>query len=240
MATELHNFLAQTVAERIDPNKLMKLKKEFNGVLQLLAPVRRFAPRIYIGGVYDKQIEINTYADMDIHIYYPYDLKDHIREIAEYAFELVSKKFETRSLGLLYRITINEDFDIDIVSGRAEDPEYGYSLLYDPETSTRQTGKLKEQLDLIRNARAMLKLVKLWKRHKLLIWDSTKLEKSEMPYFLKRKDLNDYGIAFQQWLLINMELKKKFAGQYEVQRFLAAGEETLKAVKDKFWMRTIY
>ncbi len=240
MATELHNFLAQTVAERIDPNKLMKLKKEFNGVLQALAPVRRFAPRIYIGGVYEKQIEINTYADMDIHIYYPYDLQDHIREIAEYAFELVSKKFETRSLGLLYRITISEDYDIDFVSGRAEDPEYGYSLLYDPETNQRQTGKLQEQLNLIRNARVMLRLVKLWKRHKLLIWDSAKLEKSEMPYFLKRKELNDYGIALQQWLLVNMELKKKFAGQYEVQRFLAAGEETLKAVKDKFWMRTIY
>lgn len=240
MATELHNFLAQTVAERIDPHKLMKLKKEFDGVLQLLAPVRRFAPRIYIGGVYEKRIEINTYADMDIQIYYPYDLQDHIREIAEYAFELVSKKFETRSLGLLYRITINEDYDIDIVSGRAEDADYGYSLLYDPETNQRQTGKLQEQLNLIRNARAMLRLVKLWKRHKLLIWDSAKIEKSEMPYFLKRKELNDYGIALQQWLLINMELKKKFGGQYEVQRFLAAGEETLKAVKDKFWMRTIY
>jgi hypothetical protein len=105
MATELHNFLAQTVAERIDPNKLMKLKKEFNGVLQALAPVRRFVPRIYIGGVYEKQIEINTYADMDIHIYYPYDLQDHIREIAEYAFELVSKKFETRSLHRHHIIT---------------------------------------------------------------------------------------------------------------------------------------
>ena len=240
MATELHNFLAQTVAERIDPHKLMKLRKEFDGVLQALSPVRKYAPRIYIGGVYEKRIEINTYADMDIHIYYPYDLQDHIREIAEYAFELVSKKFETRSLGLLYRITINEDYDIDFVSGRAEDSEYGYSLLYDPETNQRQTGKLQEQLNLIRNARSMLRLVKLWKRHKLLIWDSTKLEKSEMPYFLKRKELNDYGIAFQQWLMINMELKKKFAGQYEVQRFLAAGEETLKAVKDKFWMRTIY
>ena len=61
-----------------------------------------------------------------------------------------------------------------------------------------------------------------------------------MPFFLKRKDLNDYGIALQQWLLINMELKKKFGGQSEAQHFLAAGEETLKAVKDKFWIRTIY
>lgn len=240
MANDLHTFLANLVAERIDPNKLMKLRREFDGVLQLLAPVRKFAPRIYIGGVYDKRIEINTYADMDIHIYYPYDLKDHIREVAEYAFELVSKKFETRSLGLLYRITINEDYDIDFVSGRAEDPNYEYSLLYDPETNTRQTGKLVEQMNLIRNARAMVKIAKLWKRNKLIVWDSTKLEKSEMPFFLKRKDLNDYGIALQQWLLINMELKKKFGGQSEAQHFLAAGEETLKAVKDKFWIRTIY
>ncbi|HMV43306.1 MAG TPA: hypothetical protein PK079_04745 [Leptospiraceae bacterium] len=240
MSAELHNFLVQTVKERIEPNKLMKLKKEFDGVLQALSPVKRFGPRIYIGGVYEKRIDINTYADMDIHIYYPYDLQDHIREIAEYAFELVSKKFETRSLGLLYRITISEDYDIDFVSGRAEDPEYGYSLLYDPETNQRQTGKLKEQLDLIRNARSMLKLVKMWKRNKLLMWDSAKLEKSEMAYFLKRKDLNDYGIALQQWLLINMELKKKFAGQYEVQKFIGACEESLKAMKDNFWIRTIF
>lgn len=218
----------------------MKLKREFEGVLHALAPVNRFSPRLYIGGVHERKIEINTYLDLDIHIYFPHDLKDHIREVNEYAFELVAKKFETRSLGLLYRITISEDFDIDIIPGKAEDPNFEYSLLYDPETNQRQTGKLVEQLNLIRNARALLKLVKLWKRHKLLIWDSTKLEKSEMPYFLKKKELNDYGIAFQQWLMINMELKKKFISQYEVQRFLAAGEETLKAVKDKFWMRVIY
>ena len=49
MANDLHTYLANLVAERIDPNKLMKLRREFDGVLQLLAPVRKFAPRIYIG-----------------------------------------------------------------------------------------------------------------------------------------------------------------------------------------------
>lgn len=72
------------------------------------------------------------------------------------------------------------------------------------------------------------------------MWDPAKLEKSEMPYFLKRKDLNDYGLAFQQWLQISVELKKKLGNNLEVQRFMAAGEESLKAIKDKFWIRTIY
>lgn len=240
MTDNLHTFLAQVVAERIEPNKLMKLRRELDGVLQALSPVKRFAPRIYIGGIYEKRININTYADMDIHIYYPYDLQDHIREVAEYAFELVVKKFPTRSLGLLYRITLSEDYDIDIVSGRAEDPNFEYSLLFDPEVNQRRTGKLIEQMNLIRNARAMVKIAKLWKRNKLLMWDSTSLEKSEMAYFLKRKELNDYGLALQQWLLIHMELRKQLGNSYDNLHFLAAGEETLKAVNDKFWMRTIY
>lgn len=241
MASDFHNFMVQVAAERVEPNKLLKLKKEFDGVLQCLSPMKKYAPRIYIGGIHERRIEINTYSDMDIQIFFPVDLRDHIREVNEYAYELVAKKFDTRTLGIIYRVSLSEDYDIDIVCGKAEDYNYEYGLLYDPETNERQTGKLNDQVHTNRNARILVKLVKQWKRHKLLNWDSLKLEKSELPYFLKKKNLlKDYGEAFYNWLLDTMAVKKKTMNQYETQRFIAAGEETLKAIKEKFWIRTIY
>ena len=96
---------------------------------------------------------------------------------------LFQKKFETRSLGLLYRITINEDYDIDFVSGRAEDPEYGYSLLYDPETNQRQTGKVQGTIKSYPQRQShVLRLVKLWKLAQTFNMGFCKIRKSRNAF----------------------------------------------------------
>jgi hypothetical protein len=237
--SELNDFILRTVADRVDFGKLTKLKKEFFGVLETLQPVKKFAPRIYIGNELDKK-EINTYTDMSIQIYFPLTLKDHISEVVEFVVENIQKKYTVRSLGILYRISLGEDFDIDIYTGRAEDPEFEYTLTYDLEKKQRFTTKLEDMRKQFVQARILTKAIRIWKRHKLLNIDYFKLEKSYADKYAKMKPISDYGKEFEEFLKATVKDMKTLGLTYENKKVLDASEESLQAIQDRFWMKVLF
>ena len=237
--SELNDFIIKTVADRIDFAKLTKLKKEFSGVLETLQPIRKFVPRIYIANELEKR-EINTYTDMGIQIYFPHTLKDHISEVVEFVVEQIQKKYSVRNLGIIYRISLGEDFDIDIHTGRAEDPEYEYTLTYDLEKKQRFTTKLEDMRKQFVQARILTKAIRLWKRHKLLNIDFIKLEKSYVDKYSKMKPSSDFGKEFEDFLKSTVKDMKTLGLNYENKKVLDAAEESLQAIQDRFWMKVLF
>lgn len=234
-----HQFLINSLNERIEFNKLMKLKKEFANVIQLLSPIHRFAPKVLIAGEEDIKKEINFYPEMNIQIYFPHVLEDHIRETTEFVIEQVNKKYLVKELGFIHRILLGEEFDIDITVARAEDPEFNFILFYNLADAKRHTAKFIEQKIQIQNTRNILKLLKIWKRNKLINFDFVALEKNTAIQFFSSKPTNDYSIVLTSYLADIKKLLEKAGLNNETRRLVSAIEETIQAIGEKFFMKIL-
>ncbi len=240
MSSDFHNFLVQSLNERIEFNKLMKLRKEFQNVLDTLKPVEKFGVKFFYSGNGEVKSEINFYSELHLQIFFPYIIKDHIQQVTEFVFELLVKKYEVRNLSYLYRVVLGEDFDIDVLVGKSEDEKNEYALLIDLEKNLRHTGKLLDFVNKAQHARSILKIIRLWKKHKLLNWDSIALEKSEMGFAIKNASNKNYGEVFESWLKNTLVEKSKPPSSNINKKIILAVEESLLAIQDKFWMKVLY
>ncbi len=236
---EAHQFLLNSLNERIEFNKLMKVKKEFANVINLLSPIHRFSPKVFVSGEENLKKEINFYTEMNIQIYFPHFLEDHIREITEFVIEQLNKKYLVKELGFIHRILLGEEFDIDITVARAEDPELNFVLFYNLADSKRYTAKFLEQKIQIQNTRNIMKLIKVWKRNKLINFDFQQLEKSIAIHFFSSKPTNDYSIALASYLISLKVLLEKAGLNNESRKLISSVEETILAIQENFFMKIL-
>jgi hypothetical protein len=237
--SEVHQFLKQSLFERIEFNKLMKLKKEFANFLDTVSPIHKFSPKVFIAHEEDLKKEINFYPEMIVQIYFPTVIEDHIREINEFVVEMVQKRFTIKSLGFMHRVILGEEFDFDFTVARVEDYDFNFVLFYNLEDSKRFTSKLNDQIEQSIHTRNVLKLLKVWKRNKMLNFDLAILEKPNAIQFFTNKPFQDYSVVLSNYFKKWKEGILKVGVNKESKKIISAIDESIQAIDEKFYTKIL-
>lgn len=162
----LEDLLAAQTLTDADLKPLRTLRERVEKCLSAL-PGR--TPRFYYGGSYGKKTMIRERYDLDIVIYWPQAPSYTIKEI----YDMVGRQLKTEwstthPKTVCWEINFQGNFHIDIVPGRALDPNFVEANLHRTDTGTTLKTSLKTHIDTVKDSgrRDAIRLLKLWREKK--------------------------------------------------------------------------
>jgi hypothetical protein len=125
-------------------------------------------PRFYYGGSYGKKAMIRERYDLDIVVYWPHDCDYTIKGIYDAVGSQLQQEWYAHEKTVCWEMNFNGGFHIDVVPGRALDPNYFAANLYRTDRGTTLKTSLKTHIDTVKDSgrRDAIRLLKLWRERK--------------------------------------------------------------------------
>jgi hypothetical protein len=123
-------------------------------------------PRFYYAGSYGKRTIIRQRYDLDIVMYWPNTASYSIQGIYEAVGDVLKKNWDyVNSKTVSWELPFQGGFHIDVVPGRALDPQFFEANLHRTDTGTTLKTSLKTHISTVRNSgrRDAIRLLKLWR-----------------------------------------------------------------------------
>lgn len=206
-----HQYLISVLnSQKMPDDEITALKALRNEIEVNLRAFHGNYIRFYYGGSYGKNTMIQAAFDLDIVMCFPSDERRTLRELFISVREsLKSFGYFVKPKNVALRLPGNNDFHLDIVPARAFDDSFQFLNLYRSETGTTRQTSIKAHIDSVRSsgAREIIKLIKLWRLHNNLPWQSFALEQTVIRA-LNREQKNDYGrcvLRVLQYITRNIE-----------------------------------
>lgn len=194
MANTFHKYLVNDVLPKyeVTPKVTATLQSIFQQVWnEDLQDTHQYNPRPYYGGSYAKDTMIKGSHDLDLVIYFPQNITNSVKEIAEYVKKRLSSKYGVYHHGVALQIKI-QGFDVDIVVGKAQDDTFEFADVYNSKDDKVMRSSLVTHIKFIENLQPIVRLMKIWRLHHGLNWHKLAMERSIVGA-LQNKDLSDYG-----------------------------------------------
>lgn len=161
----LKSLLSQQNLTDLELNTLRGLRDQIQQQLSAL----NGGPRFYYAGSYGKRTIIRQRYDLDIVMYWPNTADYTLKDIYDAVGSVLRKHWKrVNSKTVSWELPFEGGFHIDIVPGRALDPQYREANLYRTDTGTTLKTSLKAHIDTVRNSgrRDAIRLMKLWRERR--------------------------------------------------------------------------
>ena len=126
-------------------------------------------PRFYYGGSFGKRTMIRAGYDLDLVMYWPHTATYTIEDIYSAVGNVLKRNWKAvRSKTVAWELLFEGGFHIDVVPGRALDPQYYEANLHRTDRGTTLKTSLKKHIDTVRNSGRSdaIRLMKLWRVRK--------------------------------------------------------------------------
>jgi hypothetical protein len=167
MATMAGQYLAGLLAQQdLSDAELHGLRVLRDQIQGQLAAGLNGNPRFYYAGSYGKKTMVRARYDLDIVVYWPNSATYTIKDIYDAAGQVLRRHWSNvNPKTVSWELPFGSGFHIDIVPGRALDPQYLTANLYRTDTGTTLKTSLKRHIDTVRNSnrRDAIRLMKLWR-----------------------------------------------------------------------------
>jgi len=137
--------------------------------IQRQLSVLQGSPRFYYAGSFGKKTIIRQRYDLDIVMYWPNGAPYTIKGIYDAVGKVLKQHWKyVNSKTVSWELPFQGGFHIDIVPGRALDPQYREANLYRTDTGTTLKTSLKTHIDTVRNSgrKDAIRLMKLWRERR--------------------------------------------------------------------------
>jgi hypothetical protein len=158
----LANILREQTLSASDLNALRQLREQIEQQLSVLEG----SPRFYYGGSFGKKTMIKAFYDLDLVMYWPHTATYTISGIYDAVGNVLKQKWRlVNSRNVAWELPFQGGFHIDVVPGRALDPQYYEANLHRVDTGTTLKTSLKKHIDIVRNSGRtdVIRLIKLWR-----------------------------------------------------------------------------
>jgi len=186
---------------------LDRLKRIRDQIRSDLKPINQYNPRFYNGGSYGKKTMIREAFDLDLVIYFPHTDSRSLKDIYTSVYDSLARagyKMTPRQIALTLQVPNNpfpnQNFHVDVVTGKALDEKFDSAYLYEILTEKRRRASLKMHIDNVREVREVIKLMKLWILRHSLDWKTFPMEQTVVRA-LKNKNTADLGQCMEKVLL---------------------------------------
>ncbi len=203
-----HSYLVSLLEkQRMKDCDLDRLKSIRDQIRSHLKPINQYNPRFYNGGSYGKKTMIREAFDLDLVIYFPHTDSRSLKEMYCSVYESLASrgyKMTPRQIALTLQLPNNpfpnQNFHVDVVTGKALDEKFDSAYLYEILTEKRRRASLKMHIDNVREVREVIKLMKLWILRHSLDWKTFPMEQTVVRA-LKNKNTADLGQCMEKVLL---------------------------------------
>jgi len=128
----LHPYLVSLLdKQRMKDCDLERLKSIRDQIRSDLEPINQYNPRFYNGGSYGKKTMIREAFDLDLVIYFPHTDSRSLKEMYTSVYESLEPhgyKMTPRQIALSLQLPNNpfpnQDFHVDVVTGKALDEKF--------------------------------------------------------------------------------------------------------------------
>ena len=161
----LANILREQTLLTTELNALRQLREQIQQQLSVL----QGGPRFYYGGSFGKKTMIKALYDLDLVMYWPQTATYSITGIYEAVGDVLKKHWKlVNSKTVAWELPFQGGFHIDVVPGRALDPQYYEANLHRTDTGTTLKTSLKKHIDIVRKSGRTdaIRLMKLWRAKK--------------------------------------------------------------------------
>jgi hypothetical protein len=158
----LRGLLAGQDLSEGELNDLRALRDQIQRALSVLEGY----PRFYYAGSFGKKTIIRHRYDLDLVMYWPHTATYTIKGIYDAVGGVLKKHWEfVNSKTVSWELPFQGDFHIDVVPGRALDPQFFEANLHRTDTGTTLKTSLKTHIDTVRSSgrRDAIRLMKLWR-----------------------------------------------------------------------------
>jgi hypothetical protein len=187
-----------------DFERLKSIRDQIRGDLK---PNNRYNPRFYNGGSYGKKTMIKEAFDLDLVIYFPHTDSRSLKEMYTSVYDSLDRagyKMTPRQIALTLQVPKNpfpnQNFHVDVITGKAVDEKFDSAYLYEILTEKRRRASLKMHIENVREVREVIKLMKLWIRRHSLNWQTFAMEQTVVRA-LKNQDTRDLGQCMEKVLV---------------------------------------
>lgn len=196
----LRGLLAQQDLSSAELLALQNMRDQIQGQLSTLAG----GPRFYYAGSYGKKTIIRARYDLDIVMYWPSTATYTIKGIYDAVGDVLKKNWShVNSKTVSWELPFQGGFHIDIVPGRALDPQYREANLYRTDTGTTLKTSLKTHIETVRNSgrRDAIRLMKLWRERRRVPFKKSFLLEMLTIDGCKGRRFDDLGAQVQAALI---------------------------------------
>jgi hypothetical protein len=162
-------YLRRLLAEQdLTEGELSALRSLRDDIQQKLS-VLQGGPRFYYAGSFGKKTIIRQRYDLDIVMYWPNTAPYTIKGIYDAVGKVLKQHWTyVNSKTVSWELPFQGGFHIDVVPGRALDPQFFEANLHRTDTGTTLKTSLKTHIDTVRNSgrRDAIRLMKLWRERK--------------------------------------------------------------------------
>ena len=161
----LRGLLAQQDLPSAELLALQNMRDQIQSQLSTLAG----SPRFYYAGSYGKKTIIRARYDLDIVMYWPSTVTYTIKGIYDAVGGVLKNHWKyVNSKTVSWELPFQGGFHIDIVPGRALDPQFREANLYRTDTGTTLKTSLKTHIDTVKGSgrRDVIRLMKLWRERR--------------------------------------------------------------------------
>lgn len=143
--------------------------RSLRDTIQMQLSTLNGGPRFYYAGSFGKKTIIRQRYDLDIVMYWPYSVNYTLKDIYSAVGEVLGRNWDfVNSKTVSWELPFVSGFHIDVVPGRALDPQFFAASLYRTDTGTPLKTSLKTHIDTVRNSgrRDAIRLMKLWRERR--------------------------------------------------------------------------
>ena len=161
----LANILQEQTLSTNELNALRQLREQIQQQLSVLEG----SPRFYYGGSFGKKTMIKALYDLDLVMYWPHTATYSISGIYDSVGNVLKRNWTSvNSRNVAWELPFQGGFHIDVVPGRALDPQYYEANLHRADTATTLKTSVKRHIDIVRNSGRTdaIRLIKLWRARK--------------------------------------------------------------------------
>lgn len=159
----LRDIAAAQVLSAVELNALRSMRDTIEG--QLRAGLQG-TPRFYYGGSFGKNTMVKARYDLDIVVYWPSTATYTIKSIYDGVGDVLKRNWKyVNSKTVAWELPFDSGFHIDVVPGRALDPQYYEANLHRVDKGTTLKTSLKKHIDTVRGSGRLdaVRLMKLWR-----------------------------------------------------------------------------
>jgi hypothetical protein len=196
----LRALLAQQDLSSSELSALQNMRDQIQRQLSTLAG----SPRFYYAGSYGKKTIIRAGYDLDIVMYWPSTATYKIKDIYDAVGGVLKQHWPyVNSKTVSWELPFQGGFHIDIVPGRALDPQYREANLYRTDTGTTLKTSLKTHIEIVTNSgrRDAIRLMKLWRERRSVPFKKSFLLEMMTIEGCKGQRFDDLGAQVQAALI---------------------------------------
>ena len=158
-------LLAEQDLSEAELSALRRLRDDIQQKLSVLEG----GPRFYYAGSFGKKTIIRQRYDLDIVMYWPSTVTYTIKGIYDAVGKVLKKNWTyVNEKTVSWELPFQGGFHIDVVPGRALDPQFFEANLHRTDTGTTLKTSLKTHIDTVRSSgrRDAIRLMKLWRERR--------------------------------------------------------------------------